>query len=289
MQMGKQGEGSAVTAGVFSLFLTAMVAITVYIFVQRLYPAPAAITDVGEQIDAQFMKTLWVTGVVFILSQLGLAWAIFRYRDRGQRVHFTRGNNRLEMLWTTATILLFLGLGVMARKAWAEVRFAAPAPDAIQVEVTGKQFFWYFRYPGPDGKFGRVNPYQRNLDSSSNPVYLDDTDPAGKDDIVATELWVPVNREVNLMIRAQDVIHSFFVRELRIKQDGVPGMMNPLHFTADRVGDYEIMCSQLCGLGHYRMHSTLHVVSEADYENWLKQQEQPAAGQPAAVAPPAGN
>jgi cytochrome c oxidase subunit II len=287
MQMRNSGEKSALTAAAFALLLVALVAVTLYIFLARLFPAPPAITHVGKEIDQQYMHTLLVTGVVFVLSQLGLAWVIFRYRDCGQRVKFTHGNNTLEILWTSATIVLFLGLGVLARKAWAQVRFTEAPQSAVQIEVTGKQFFWYFRYPGADGKFGRVNPYQRNLDSSVNPLYLDDSDPAGRDDIVTTELYVPVNREVNLLIRSQDVIHSFFVRELRIKQDAVPGMIIPLHFTATQVGNYEILCAQLCGLGHYRMHSTLHVLSAADYEAWLKQQEQPASA--AAPAQTAGN
>jgi cytochrome c oxidase subunit 2 len=288
MQMKKSGEGSTATAVFFALFLVALVVITVYVFVARLYPAPPAITGIGNEIDQQYGRTLLVTGVVFILSQLGLAWVIFRYRDHGQRVSFTRGNDKLELAWTTATIVLFLGLGVMARHAWAQVRFTASPPDAIQVEVTGKQFFWYFRYPGRDGVFGRVDPYQRNLDSSSNPVYLDPKDPAGNDDVVVTELYVPVNHDINLLIRGQDVIHSFFVRELRIKQDAVPGMVIPLHFTPTQIGQYEIICTQLCGLGHYRMHSMMHVVSETDYESWLHQQEGPA---PQAATPsqaPAG-
>jgi cytochrome c oxidase subunit 2 len=103
---------------------------------------------------------------------------------------------------------------------------------------------------------------------------LDPSDPAGKDDIVVPTLTVPVNREVELLIRSQDVIHNFFVRELRLQQDAVPGLIVPLHFTANKIGRYEIVCTQLCGLAHYRMRSFLDVVSDADYRNFLKQQEQ---------------
>jgi cytochrome c oxidase subunit II len=271
MQMKNGKQGSAATAAFFSLLLVILVAATVYVFAAKLYPAPPAITTVGQEIDQQYGRTLWVTGLVFVLSQLGLAWAIFRYRDQGQRVHFSRGNNTLEFVWTSATIVLFLGLGVSARHAWAEVHFTDPAPDAIQIEATGNQFVWNFRYAGPDKTFGKLSP---GLVSSStgNPLGLDPSDPASKDDIVVPTMTVPVNQQVQLLIRSQDVIHSFFVRELRLKQDAVPGMIIPMHFTANQIGQYEIICSQLCGLGHYRMRSFLNVVSEPDYQAWLKQQ-----------------
>jgi cytochrome c oxidase subunit 2 len=230
---------------------------------------------VGQAIDHQYDMTLAVVATVFILSQLGLAFAIFRFRDRGQKAHFTRGNNTMEVIWTSATIILFVGLGLMGRKAWAEMRFATAAPDAIQVEVTENQFVFNFRYPGPDGKFGRLDTRQISA-STGNPLGIDQNDPAGKDDIVVPTLTVPVNHEVQLLIRSQDVIHNFFVRELRLQQDATPGMVVPLHFEANTIGQYEIVCTQLCGLGHSRMHSYLNVVSDADYDAFLKQQ---ASGQ----------
>ncbi len=219
-----------------------------------------------------------VTGTVFILSQLGLAYAIFRFRDRGQRAKYTHGNNTMEVVWTTATVILFVGLGLMGYKAWAEMRFAQAAPNAIQVEVTANQFVFNFRYAGPDGKFGKLDPKLISA-STGNPLGLDPNDPAGKDDIVVPTITVPVNREIELLLRSQDVIHNFYVRELRLQQDTVPGMVIPMHFTANAIGRYEVVCTQLCGLGHYRMRTFLDVVSESDYENFLKQQEQPAAGQ----------
>lgn len=278
MRIEKRNRGSAAPAALLSLLLVIMVTVTVYVFVAHLYPAPPPITSVGFQIDHQYNLTMYVTGIVFILSQLGLAYAVFRFRDRGQRARFSRGNNTMEVLWTSATIILFLGLGFLGRKAWAEVRFTGPAADALQVEVTGNQFVFNFRYSGPDGKFGRLDPKQVSP-STGNPLGIDANDPAGKDDIVVPTLTVPVNRQVELLIRSQDVIHNFFVRELRLQQDALPGMVIPLHFTANKTGQYEIVCTQLCGLGHYRMRSFLNVVSPAEYEDFLKQQEQQAAGQ----------
>ena len=153
-------SGSAATAAMLAALIVIMVAVTVYVFVANPFPSrpPATITSVGQLVDQQYFLTLCVTGVVFILSQLGLAYAIWRFRDRGQTAHFTRGSNTLEMIWTTATIVLFLGLGLMGRKAWAEVRFTPAEQTAVQVEVTTNQFVFNFRYPGPDGKFGRLIP-----------------------------------------------------------------------------------------------------------------------------------
>jgi cytochrome c oxidase subunit II len=274
----KRERGSAITPAILALLLVILVVVTVYVFAADLYPAPTPINSVGKAVDHQYDLTLYVTGAVFILSQLGLAYAIFRFRDRGGRANFSKGNDIMEILWTTATIILFLGLGFLGRKAWAEVRFTPAAPSAIQIEVTGTQFVFNFRYPGPDGKFGKLDPAL--IDASvGNPLGLDPKDPAGKDDIVVPTLTVPLNREVELLIRSQDVIHNIFVRELRLQQDAVPGMVVPVHFTADKIGQYDIMCTQLCGLGHYKMHSVLNVVSEADFQNFLKQQEQQAVAQ----------
>jgi cytochrome c oxidase subunit 2 len=269
----RKDSGSAATAAILALIIVVMVVTTVYIFLSRPVWSvpPPPITSVGVDIDHQYDLTLYVTGTVFILSQLGLAYAIFRFRDRGQKAHFTRGNNTMELVWTTATIILFLGLGILGHKAWAAVRFTEASPEAIKVEVTTNQFVFNFRYPGADGKFGRLDPKQISA-STGNALGIDANDPAGKDDIVVPTLTVPVNREVELLIRSQDVIHNFFVRELRLQQDAVPGLEVPLHFTANTIGDYEIVCTQLCGLGHYRMRSVLHVVSDSDYLKFLKEQ-----------------
>jgi cytochrome c oxidase subunit 2 len=269
MRIRKSESGSAASAALLAVLQIIMVVVTVYIFAAKLYSPPAPITDIGRAVDEQYSLTLWVTAIVFVLSQLGLAYAVWRFRDHGQRAHFSRGNNTMEFIWTTATIILFLGLGILGRRAWAEVRFTPPAADAVQVEVTGNQFVFNFRYPGPDGKFGRLDPKQISA-STGNPLGIDSNDPAGKDDIVVPTLTVPVNRQVELHVTSQDVIHNIFVRELRLQQDAVPGLIVPVHFTAEKIGQYEIVCTQLCGLGHSRMHSYLNVVSDADYQVFLK-------------------
>jgi len=277
MRLGKPDRGSAATAALLSLLIVTLVVVTVYIFISKMWVAPPAITSFGEEIDHQYDLTLAVTGTVFILSQLGLAYAIFRFRDHGQKARYTHGNNMMEVLWTSATIILFVGLGLMGYKAWSEMRFTQAAPDAVQVEVTANQFVFNFRYPGPDGKFGKLDPKLISA-STGNPLGLDPSDSAGKDDIVVPTLTVPVNREIQLLLRSQDVIHNFFVRELRLQQDALPGMVIPMHFTANKIGRYEVVCTQLCGLGHYRMRTFLDVVSDSDYQNFLKQQEQQLSG-----------
>jgi cytochrome c oxidase subunit II len=263
--------GSAAPALLLALLLLLLVVATTYIFMAGIWPMPPSITRVGDLIDRQYNLTLIITGVIFILAQLALGFLVWRYRDHGQRVRFTRGSHTLEILWTTATFVLFIGLGVSAVHAWAQVHFLAPAPNAMKIEVVAEQFAWNFHYPGPDSQFARTAPEFYN-DSSGNPAGIDPNDP-DKDDFVSPILVVPVNQQVELLLTTKDVIHSFFVRELRIKQDIVPGMVIPIHFTPRAIGTYEIVCAQLCGLGHYRMHSFMKVVSEADYQAWVREQE----------------
>lgn len=266
-------RGGAVAAGMLAVALAGLVAAAVYFFVWGKWGPPPAITRVAKEVDRQYQLTLAVTGAIFILAQLGLAFAVLRYRDRGRGAHYSRGNNKLEFLWTFATTVIFLGLGLLGYRAWGAVRLTPASPGAIPIEVTTSQFVYNFRYTGPDDRFGMTNP-RLISPSTGNPLGLDPNDPAGRDDIVVPTLTVPVGREIDLLIRSQDVIHSFFVRELRLQQDAVPGLTVPLHFTADKIGTYDIVCTQLCGLAHYRMHSYLNVVSESDYESFLKRQEQ---------------
>jgi cytochrome c oxidase subunit II len=258
--------------GAAFLFFTVqvvMVVVTVGVFLSGKFSPPAAITAAGLAIDHQYSMTLAVAAVAFILSQLGLAFVVLRYRDHGQRVQFSRGNNKLEALWTTLTAVFFVGLGLLGGRAWANGRITPPTSEPIRIEVTESQFVFNFRYPGPDGKFGRLDPKQVNS-SFGNLIGLDASDPAGADDIVVPTLTIPVDREIELLIRGQDVIHSFFVRELRLQQDAMPGLVVPIRFQADKIGKYEIVCTQLCGLGHSNMHSYLNVVSEEDFAAFLK-------------------
>ncbi|MFQ5664132.1 MAG: cytochrome c oxidase subunit II [Terriglobia bacterium] len=271
MENSQSRRGSWLVAASFAFSLLVLTVSTLYIFGARVWWFPDPITSLGAAIDKQFDRTLIITGIVFFLAQLGLAYVILRYRDRGARAHYSHGNNTLEIVWTAITAIMFLALGITAERAWASLHFQGAAPGALQVEVTGQQFVWNFRYPGPDGQFGRTEPTLIN-DAAGNPLGLDDRDPAAEDDIVTASMAVPVNREVELILRTKDVTHSFFVRELRFKQDTVPGMVIRLHFTANEEGIYEIACAELCGLGHHRMRAELKVLSEAEFEEWLREE-----------------
>jgi cytochrome c oxidase subunit 2 len=272
MMLKKQSQlGSTSAALAMSIFLVLMTFATVAILIARVWWFPPAITSLGHEIDTQFTRTFLITGIVFVAAQIGLAIAVLRFRDRGQKATHFEGNNTMEILWTAATVILFVGLGLYARSAWAQVHFQGAAPGALPIEVVAQQFAWNFRYTGPDGKFGRTRPELVSA-STGNPVGLDSTDPASKDDIVSPVIAVPAGREVELIIRSQDVTHSFYVRELRLKQDAVPGMEIHMHFTANVPGRYEIACAELCGLGHYQMHSYFTVMSEPDFQKWLQEQ-----------------
>lgn len=264
-------RGSAAVAVAVAITLVLITFFTCYFFFMRTWWFPEAITADGRDVDKQFMNTLWVTGVTFVASQLALAWVVVRFRNRGQRASYSHGNNTLEFLWTSATVVVFVGLGFMARDAWASLHFRGAEPGALQVEVTAQQFAWNFRYPGADGIWGRTK-IEEMSDSGGNPVGLDPADPAAADDLVMPVFAVPANREVELILKTKDVTHSFFVRELRLKQDTVPGLEIRVHFKAEKPGQYEVACAELCGLGHHRMRSFLTVLSPADYEKWLAEQ-----------------
>jgi cytochrome c oxidase subunit II len=240
-----------------------------YFFIAKVWWFPLPISQHGIEYDQQFMRTLVITGVIFFLAQFALGWVIFRYRNKagGGRARYTHGNNKLETLWTTATAVLFVGIVLMGTHIWAAVHIAEPDPHAIPIELMSKQFAFAFRYPGPDGKFGRTDLKLVN-DAGGDPFGLDNKDPAAKDDIISASLKVPVGKPIKLIMHSRDVIHNFFVRELRLKQDIVPGMEIPLYFQADTPGVYEIPCSELCGLGHFQMRSTMTVMSAADFEKW---------------------
>lgn len=247
-----------------------------YFFVAKTWWLPAGASAAAAGIDHHFTVTYILMGVVFVAAQVLLGFFAWQYRDRGQSspAHYSHGNNRLELIWTVLTFILFVGLNLMSSSIWASERFRPAGPGAVQVEVTGMQFAWYFRYPGPDGKFGATKPELIDPSGGSeSAVGLDTADAASKDDVVTGTMYVPVNREVEVILRAHDVIHSFFVPSMRFKQDAVPGLAIHMHFTPIATGDYEIACAELCGLGHYKMHGVLKVVSQEEFDKWLAAQE----------------
>ena len=263
--------GRALAATITLIFL-----VTCGLFVVRPWWFPASISASASPIDHQFAITFVVCGILFALAQVTLALFVWRYSGdrRGAEIPGGRGNARLERIWAVLVTVLFLWVGVAGYRVWARTSVPAPEPGALRVEAWGEQFAWYFRYPGPDGQFGPIHPNLMN-DGIGNYLGLDrDNDVATRDDIVTATLTVPVGRPVALMVRSKDVIHSFFVRELRVKQDAIPGKISAIHFTAERTGRYEIICSELCGLGHYKMHADFDVVTADEFQQWLLRQAQ---------------
>lgn len=234
---------------------------------------PATISDNARSIDAQFFLTLVITGITFVLAQGLLGWFIFKYRGKqGRKAVYTHGNKTVEVGGALVVGIVFVILAFMGQRVWMQIHLHGSDANALVVDVTGEQFAWNVRYPGPDGKFGRTSP--KLYDPTSNPVGIDPDDPAGKDDIVAlNNVAVPVNRPVELALGSKDVLHSFFLPVLRIKQDTVPGMRIPLRFTATQTGDFEVPCAELCGLGHYRMKGFLHVMEPDKFQAWLVEQK----------------
>lgn len=222
---------------------------------------PVAISAEALTFDSQFTRTLWITGIIFMCAQLLLAWTVLRRKKSSGGLH-----PRFELAWVVATSALFLTMAVFGSRGWAKAPNRSPNEETI--EVYAHQFHWSFRYRGPDRHFGRTaNRFISDVEG--NPMGVDPTDPAAKDDRIAATLRVPAGRDVLLLLHSRDVIHDFFVRELRTKQDIVPGMEIPLEIHVDQPGEYEIACAELCGAGHSQMRSLLIVMPPADYDRWL--------------------
>lgn len=237
------------------------------------HPVPDISTH-GQAIDDQMSETMWEAGISFLASQIILAWFIWRFsnnRPGDKNKTFPGGAKGLVIAAIVLVGVEVFALGIFGVKAWAQLYFTPPGPDAMPVQVQAGQFAFYFRYPGPDGKFGPIHP-EMISEANENFYGIDvDHDADSKDDIVTAEMAIPVNKEIRLLMHSKDLSHSFYVPALRIHQDFVPGLDLQIHFTATKVGKYEIVCSQLCGLGHYNMKAYLEVMTQEDFDNWLKQ------------------
>ena len=250
--------------------------VSTYFFIWHPWWLPVGASAATAWIDRQFTLTYIIMGFVFLAAQLSLGYIVWKYKESAKSppVSYSHGNTKLEILWTALTTILFVGLNLMGSSVWASQRFDPPEQGAVQVEATGMQFAWYFRYPGADGTYAKTK--LSLVDPSSGgeaAVGLDTTDPSAKDDVITGTMYLPVNREVDLSLRSVDVIHDLFVPQLRFKQDAVPGLNIHMHFKPTAIGEYEIACAELCGLGHYKMHGMVHVVSQEDFDKWLAARE----------------
>ena len=260
---------------VFATLLSAIAFASAALFLSHAWWMPPAASLHAPVLDRQINRTLIDAGVAFLLAPCVLAGLVWKFRAGSDKPATVFPNGiRIAIIGS----VLFIGLelvsaGTVGRSAWASMYSSSQTGDVIRVEATGQQFAFYFRYPGSDGKFGPV--HVGKIDSSvGNYFGLDRTrDPASKDDVTSATLALPVNHPVELLLEAQDVIHGFYVRELRIQQDMVPGMQIPVHFTPTKIGRYEIACTQLCGLGHYRMRAYLEVMSDEEFQKWMRAHE----------------
>ena len=256
---------------VLAVIIWILTLLSVVIFFNKKWWFPPAISEHAPALDRQFMITIIVVAVAFVAAQIGLGWMVWKYRDTGKpddRAVYTHGSNRLEVVWTVITAIVFIGLAVMGQSVWASLRLYDAPPGSYTVEVVAQQFQWNFHYAGNDNLFGRTDP--RLIDDSAlNFIGIDESDPNSRDDAVTAALAIPVNRPVELRLRSKDVIHSFWVPPLRFKQDLVPGMEIKVHFTATRVGKYEIACAELCGQLHFKMRAFMLVLPD-DELNALK-------------------
>ena len=251
---------------VLAVIIWIITLLSVLLFTNGKWWLPAAISDHAPALDRQFLITILVVGVSFTAAQIGLGWMVWKYRDTGKagdRAIYSHGSNRLEVVWTVITAIVFIALGVMGQSVWASLRLHDAPPGSYTVNVVAQQFQWNFHYAGADGKFGRTDPSLID-DGSLNFIGLDSADAASKDDSVTAALAIPVNRPVELRLRSKDVIHNFWVPQLRFKQDLVPGMEIKVHFTANRVGKYELACAELCGQLHFKMKSYMLVLPEEE-------------------------
>jgi cytochrome c oxidase subunit 2 len=210
---------------------------------------PHDISTFGPQIDWLFELIFWIVMVVWIAVMIAMVVFMVRYRTRpGRKAEYIEGNTRLEIVWTTATAVILVILAFMSRATWADIKEHGP-PGQVFYGVNAKQFNWEITYPGPDGKIGSKGGFTTE-----------------------NEMHVPVGKVVRIDLTSKDVIHSFFVPNLRLKQDAVPGRVIKVWFEATETGQYEIPCAELCGFGHSGMKGNLTVQSQADFDKWLADQ-----------------
>lgn len=223
---------------------------------------PLNINDHGKVIDNLFMFILYLTGVIFLLTGVVLFWVLWKFdsANNTEPVAFTHGSHTLEVVWSIIPAATLVFIAIYQMNAWADAKLRRPmlpgpdgklgtVDDVVKpplAEVTGRQFEWRIRYAGKDGIVGTPDDVQ-----------------------ITNDLHLPINEEIVIKIKSQDVLHSFFLPNVRIKQDVVPGMKQFVWFRTNQVGTYDIVCAELCGWGHYKMRGRMTVESREDFDRWL--------------------
>lgn len=216
---------------------------------------PANINDHGAVIDNLFLFILVLTGVIFVATGLALFWFLWKYdaARNPQPVAFTHGSHTLEVVWSIIPAATLVFIAIYQMNAWADAKMKRPKfPDGRLrppiAEITARQFEWRVRYAGEDGALGTTD-----------------------DVFTVNDLHLPVSEEIVLSIKSQDVLHSFFLPNLRVKQDVVPGMKQFVWFRPNKTGAYDIVCAELCGWGHYKMRGRVTFVGREEFDLWLRQ------------------
>ena len=259
-----------------------MISAPLLAFINEFLGQPPNVSEHGFQIDHILEFCHWFMGALFVGWSAYFIYVLIRFRRSRHPVADHEGvksgiSTHLEFAVVLIEAVLLVGFAI---PLWGKfVNDFPDSKDAILVHAVGQQFNWNFHMPGPDGQFGRRD---LNLVSNSNPLGLDPNNPEGKDDLVVLgELHVPVNRTVIIETSSKDVIHNFALPHMRAAQDAIPGQIIPMWFTPIKTGTYEIVCGQLCGLGHYSMKGSLVVDTPADYQTWLKERVELAGTQSA--------
>lgn len=247
--------------------------------------AHGAIVDQLINIVHWFMAALFVGWAVFFI------YCLVRFRARaGHKASYDIPHSKLPKMLEIGVVLFEAAVLIgLSYPAWSRLKNDLPkAEDSINLRIVAQQFAWNIHYPGPDGVFGKTEP---KFVSDSNPIGLDLNDPAAKDDVTTlNQLHFPVHKPVRAILTSKDVIHSFFVPVLRVKQDAIPGMSVPIWWEAKDTGQFEIACAQLCGNGHTLMRGFVSIDTPEQYDAWMKEQlaqltPPPAEAQPAATQP----
>jgi cytochrome c oxidase subunit 2 len=233
---------------------------------------PAGSSHAGD-VDRLMVLVHWLMAVLFVGWSAFFVYVLVRFRRRSQPTALHHGMRGRWSTWIEGGVLAaeIILLAYFSIPAWSARVDAFPSEQqSTVVRVVAEQFAWNVHYPGPDGRFGRTDP---RLLGPTNPLGLDRSDPAAKDDVTTiNRLNVPVNKPVIVHLSSKDMVHSFALPQMRVKQDAIPGIAQPVWFTPTLTGEWEIACSQLCGLGHYRMRGYYAVQSDADFNAWFAEE-----------------
>jgi cytochrome c oxidase subunit II len=235
---------------------------------------PVAASAHAGEVDRIMALVHWLMLVLFVGWSIFFVYVLFRFRRGAHPTADYRGVRGAWSSWVEGGVLVaeIVLLAFFSIPFWTRQVDAAPPPEneATVVRVVAEQFAWNVHYPGADGVFGRTDI---RLVSPDNPLGLDRDEATGKDDVVVNgRLNLPVGKPVIVFLSSKDVIHSFGLPQMRVKQDAIPGIVQPVWFTPTKTGQWDIACSQLCGLGHYRMKGIYQIQTAEEYSAWLKEE-----------------